>query len=80
MVMMMMMIAVIELTVTAKRRPHRYLPNALAALDKLYKNSSGDEIANVNFFLRRHRICTAQRLRPLNRLPIFYYNKASTLI
>jgi len=46
----MMMIAVIELTVTAKRRPHRYLPNALAALDKLYKNSSGDEIANVNFF------------------------------
>jgi len=50
MVMMIMMIAVIELTVTEKRRPHRYLPNALAALDKLYMNSSGDEMANVNFF------------------------------
>jgi len=28
------------------------------------KNSSGDEIANVNF-LRRHRTCRGQRLRPL---------------
>jgi len=36
------------------------------------KNSSGDEIANVNF-LRRHRTCTGQRLRPLNRLPNFDY-------
>jgi len=37
-----------------------------------YKNSSRDEIANVTF-LRRHRTCTGQRLRPLNRLPNFYY-------
>jgi len=29
-------------------------------------------MANVNF-LRRHRICTGQRLRPLNRVPNFYY-------
>jgi len=29
-----------------------------------YKNSSGDEIANVNFFLQ-HRTCRGQRLRPL---------------
>jgi len=32
------------------------------------RNSSGDEIAKVNF-LRRHRICRGQRLRPFNRLP-----------
>ena len=37
------------------------------------KNSSGDEIENVNF-LRWHRVCRGQRLRPLNRLPNFYYN------
>jgi len=37
-----------------------------------HKNSSGDEIANVNFLLP-HRTSTDQRLRPLNRLPIFYY-------
>jgi len=30
------------------------------------KNSSGDEIANVNFFLRRHRTCRGQRLYPLS--------------
>ena len=41
--------------------------------DDEYKNSSGDEIANANF-LRRHRTCRGQRLRPLNRLPNFYYN------
>jgi len=35
------------------------------------RNSSGDEIANANF-LRRHRRCIGQRLRPLNRLPNFY--------
>jgi len=29
------------------------------------KNSSGDEIANMNF-LRHHRTCTGQRLRPSN--------------
>jgi len=29
------------------------------------KNSSEDEIANVNFFSRRHRTCRGQRLRPL---------------
>ena len=29
------------------------------------KNSSGDEIANVNFFLQ-YRTCRGQRLRPLN--------------
>jgi len=37
----------------------------------MYKNSSGDAIANVNFL---HRACRSQRLRPLNRLPNFYYN------
>jgi len=35
------------------------------------KNSSGDEIANVNF-LRRHRTDRGQFLRPLNRLPNYY--------
>ena len=34
------------------------------------RNSSGDEMANVNF-LRRHRTCRGQRLHPLNRLPNF---------
>ena len=33
------------------------------------KNSSGDEIANVNF-LRQHRTCRAQRLRPFNEFVI----------
>jgi len=33
------------------------------------KNSSGDEIANVNFFLQ-HRTCRGQRLRPLNEFAI----------
>jgi len=37
------------------------------------KNLPGDAIANVNF-LRRHRTCRAQHLRPLNRVPDFYYN------
>jgi len=35
------------------------------------RNSSGDEIANVNFF-PRHCTCRGQRLRPLNRLPNHY--------
>jgi len=35
-------------------------------------NSSGDEIANVNF-LRRQHTCRDLRLRPLNRLANFYY-------
>jgi len=39
---------------------------------KFNNNSSGNEIANVNFFAR-HRTCTGQHLRPLNRLPNFYY-------
>ena len=33
------------------------------------KNSSGDEIANVYFFLQ-HRTCRGQRLRPLNEFVI----------
>jgi len=33
------------------------------------KNSSGDEIANVNF-VRQHRTCRGQRLRPFNELVI----------
>ena len=33
------------------------------------KNSSGDEIANVNF-LRQHRTCRGQRPRPLNEFVI----------
>jgi len=41
----------------------------LALLD-LNKNSSLDEIANVNL-LRPHRTCRGQRLRQLNRLPNF---------
>jgi len=40
---------------------------------KEYKNSSEDEIANVNF-LRLRRTCRNQRLRPLNWVPNFYYN------
>ena len=36
------------------------------------KNSSGDEIANVNFFTRHHT-CRGQPLCPLNGLPNFYY-------
>jgi len=39
---------------------------------RLNKNSSGDEVSNVNF-LRRHRTCRGQRLRPLNRLPNLYW-------
>jgi len=39
----------------------------------LITKRSGDEIANANF-LRRHRTCRGLRLRPLNRLPNFYYN------
>ena len=35
----------------------------------VYKNSSGDEIANVNFFLQHHT-CRGQRLRPLNEFVI----------
>jgi len=42
------------------------------AIFKKNKNSSGDEI-ELNF-LRRHRTCRSQRLRPLNRFPNFYYN------
>jgi len=34
---------------------------------------------NVNF-LQRHRTRRGQRLRPLNRLPNFYYNYVSMLI
>ena len=34
-----------------------------------YKSSSGDEIANVNF-LRQHRTCRGQRLRPFNEFVI----------
>ena len=47
-------------------------PNFAAWYEKWNKNSSADEIANVNF-LRRHRTCRGQRLRPLNRLPNCYY-------
>jgi len=44
-----------------------------------YKNSSEDEIANVNV-LRRHRTCRGQSLRPLNWVANFYYNYASMVI
>ena len=37
------------------------------------RNSSGDELPNVNF-LWRHRTCRGQRLRSLSRLPNSYYN------
>ena len=46
----------------------RFLVNRFLG-DRLYKNSSGDEIANVNLFLQ-HRTCRGQRLRPLNELVI----------
>jgi len=37
------------------------------------RNSSGDEIANVNFFTTTlYMYSPSQRLSPLNRLPIFY--------
>ena len=45
-----------------------------------YKNSSGDEIANVNFFYDDIVHNRGQRLRWLNRLPNFYYNEVSMLI
>ena len=38
-------------------------------ISKTNKNSSGDEIANVNF-LRQHRTCRGQRLRPFNEFVI----------
>jgi len=52
-------------------RLHVYFLICLSLSLSLYlnKNSSGDEIANVNFFLQ-HRTCRRQRLRPLNELVI----------
>ena len=46
---------------------------------KVYKNSSEDEIANVNV-LRRHLTCRGQSPRILNWVPNFYYNYASMVI
>ena len=43
--------------------------SALWKNNNTYKNSSGDEIANVNF-LRQHRTCRGQRLRPFNEFVI----------
>ena len=45
----------------------------------LYKNSSEDEIANVNV-LRRHRTCGGQGQHPLNWVHNFYYIYASIVI
>jgi len=42
---------------------------AYNTLTYIYKNSSGDEIANVNFFTTS-RTCRGQRLRPLNEFVI----------
>ena len=58
-----------------KKCKHR-IAGSLAAYNK---NSSEDEIANVNV-LRRHRACRGQSLRPLNWVPNFYYNYASMVI
>jgi len=49
-----------ELDVSSLRRSRGILEGT-----KIYKNSSEDEIANVNV-LRRHRTCRAQSLRPFN--------------
>jgi len=38
-------------------------------LTNFNKNSSGDEIANVNF-LRQHRTCRGQRIHPFNEFVI----------
>jgi len=48
----------------------------MAAAAIFNKNSSGDEVANVNF-LPRHRKCTGQRLRPLQAL---YYQSINQFI
>jgi len=47
----------------------KYVPSTFRLRET--RNSSRDEIGNVNF-LRRRRTCRGQRLRPLNRLPNFY--------
>ena len=46
-------------------------PNSAGSVTKFDKNSSGDEIANVNL-LRQHRTCRPrdQRLRPFNEFVI----------
>ena len=54
-------------------------PSVYHSLREEDKNSSEDEIANVNV-LRRHRTCRGQSLRPLNWVPNFYYNYASMVI
>jgi len=46
--------------------------------DFINKNSSGDEIVNVNF-LRRQRTCRCLRLRPLNRLLNLYIRVPASL-
>ena len=43
--------------------------NRLNFTRTIYRNSSGDEIANVKF-LRQHRTCRGQRLHPLNEFVI----------
>ena len=54
-------------TVLACNLPSR--PTHPSTLSRMDKNSSGDEIANVNF-LRQHRTCRGQRLRPFNEFVI----------
>jgi len=58
-------------TVTAVKRPPEEAKKSLRSKNLrrqyLNKNSSVDEIANVNVFTTT---CRGQRLRPLNRLPI----------
>ena len=46
---------------------------SVCPLAYLNKNSSGDEIANVNFCTTTTYICRGQCLRPLNRLANFYF-------
>ena len=64
-----------QLTLNASQRRIEGQGNRSQAVDfvmcrrLIYKNSSGDEIANVNF-LRQHRTCRGQRLRPFNEFVI----------
>jgi len=51
---------------------HRFATRFELSRQAQFNNSSGDEIANVNFS-QRHRTCRGQRLRPLNGLHNFYY-------
>jgi len=66
-------------SLSSLRLSSHFSPSLPPVPTEIYKNSPGDEIANVNF-LRRHPTCIGQRLRPLNRLPNFYYKYLSLYV